>query len=678
MSVQWKSLYQKALDSARQLAKWLLEHLMKFAKRIALRGSLTWTLMAWMVLIAALPLGLMAAYSILTFKKHAETQLNREYTIALQGISFEFENFLGALQNNGINHSTDAAYVSALSNRNIQKISEITSHFLHGTVLDFIQSFSAEGKLIVHVAKSSAPAKAPFIPLYETRGARVTRVKADILSRIRQKGYLTSVEPFPAVGLLLIRYNAVYTRRGQFVGILKESLFIDERYGQTLKTRSNLDLVITDKDLSILTTAVTEREAVASVTQAKRESFINGNLVPFGLEKKSVALKYLPLVIQEKTLGYVGVLGSLAGLQQLTSRLQYTTMAIVLLLLLVISSLIWIVGKLYLKPLQQLTQIADRLKGGETLKASEIPSSEVDEINTLLSSFSQMILNMQEMQKSLIEKIEAVEKANSQILKTQAQLVHTAKMAALGQLVAGIVHELNTPVGYISSNLYQLKVDLDKMLHLLKLYQNAESRLDTKTAEPLLQARKESDWEFLEKDLPELISNCIDGSERIQGLVSGLRNFSRIDEAEQKRVDLHEGIDNTLKLLAGEIKDRITIEKHYGKLPPVTCYPGQLNQVWMNLLTNAIQAIEGRGTVTISTEALENEVRVTLSDTGHGIPEEILPKIFDPFFTTKGMGKGTGLGLTISYGIVRQHGGNMLVSSEGGKGTTVTVTLPLR
>ena len=176
--------------------------------------------------------------------------------------------------------------------------------------------------------------------------------------------------------------------------------------------------------------------------------------------------------------------------------------------------------------------------------------------------------------------------------------------------------------------------------------------------------------------LEKLISSCSNGSQRIKEIVLGLRTFSRLDEAERKSVDLHEGIDSTLTLLEHHMKDRIVVEKQYGDLPMVECYAGQLNQVFMNMLTNAVDAIEGEGTITIGTRVENDGVAITFSDTGAGISEEAQSQIFDPFFTTKDIGKGTGLGLSIRYGIVEKHGGKIGVESEAGKGTTFTIVLP--
>jgi two-component system NtrC family sensor kinase len=195
-----------------------------------------------------------------------------------------------------------------------------------------------------------------------------------------------------------------------------------------------------------------------------------------------------------------------------------------------------------------------------------------------------------------------------------------------------------------------------------------------------LPAEKEkADLEYIVKDLPKLISSCEDGARRTRDIVLGLRNFSRLDESQIKQVDVHEGLEATLQLLSGELKNRIKVTKNFGQIPKVECFPSQLNQVFMNVLGNAAQAIDGEGEISITTKSLPGDrVEISIRDTGRGMSKPTLEKIFDPFFTTKSLGSGTGLGLSISYGVIQKHGGEILVSSEVGKGTEFKIILPIK
>ena len=233
--------------------------------------------------------------------------------------------------------------------------------------------------------------------------------------------------------------------------------------------------------------------------------------------------------------------------------------------------------------------------------------------------------------KRLREKVTELETANQEIRETQARLVHAAKMAGLGQLVAGVAHELKNPIGFIYSNMSSLKDYSKKLLHLVHVAEEEPEKLEKEV--------KKADLEYIEKDLPKLIASCEDGARRTRDIVVGLRNFSRLEEATIKEVDIHEGLDNTLYLLSGELKNRIKVHKHYGKVPKIFCYPSELNQVFMNILSNAAQAIDGDGEITITTKTKpKGKIEITIRDSGKGMTKARSDKIFDPFFTTKEAG----------------------------------------
>lgn len=255
-----------------------------------------------------------------------------------------------------------------------------------------------------------------------------------------------------------------------------------------------------------------------------------------------------------------------------------------------------------------------------------------------------------------------LERKRAELQRLQTQIVHSEKMASLGQLSAGIAHELNNPVGFIYGNLDLLR---SSVLDLIDLC-----------------AANSSDSEELERireDVESIISDCRDGASMIRDIVQNLRTFSRLDEAEFKRTDVHEGIVSATRLLSRYFSGgNITLIQDYGEdVPQIDSFSSQLNQVWMNLLVNAAQAVGSGGEVRISTRREEANVLVTVEDNGCGIPKENLDRIFDPFFTTKPVGEGTGLGLSIIFGIIERHGGSIDVESTVGEGTTFTVALPI-
>ncbi len=271
-----------------------------------------------------------------------------------------------------------------------------------------------------------------------------------------------------------------------------------------------------------------------------------------------------------------------------------------------------------------------------------------------------------------------LEQLYRELQNTQSQLIQSEKMAGLGQLVAGIAHELNNPISFVYANMKELREYSSAITELLKAVTERNGQQDAKLAEQLQQLDSHYDFEFIQKDITNLIDESLEGSQRVRHVVQNLRNFSRLDEAEFKEVDLHEGLDSTLLLLNNEIKDRIEVKQNYGDIPAVYCNPGNINQVFMNVLVNATQAIEGSGSITITTKQVADTVHIAIEDSGKGIPAELHRKIFDPFFTTKPIGDGTGLGLSISYNIVKKHGGDIRVASEAGEGTIFTIILPVR
>ncbi len=290
----------------------------------------------------------------------------------------------------------------------------------------------------------------------------------------------------------------------------------------------------------------------------------------------------------------------------------------------------------------------------------------------------------------LEEKVRELEAINSELearvsekvaeLKAaQDQLLQSEKMASVGQLAAGVAHEINNPVGYIDSNLGTLQRYLQSMLGMLEAYEAAEDLLpeDAEARERINALKTELDLGYLREDVVELVKESREGLNRVKQIVQNLKEFSHKGEQEWKSEDLHSGIDSTLDIVYNDIKYTADVTKEYGELPHIECILPQLNQVFMNLLINAAHAIESRGIISIRTGTKDDWAWVEISDTGKGIDPEHLTRIFDPFFTTMPIGKGTGLGLSLSYTIIENHGGRIDVESELGQGTTFRLWLPL-
>lgn len=300
---------------------------------------------------------------------------------------------------------------------------------------------------------------------------------------------------------------------------------------------------------------------------------------------------------------------------------------------------------------------------------------EIEEKNLALNHQKEELQTTNEM---LAEQKEELLSTLENLKLAQSQLVQSEKMASIGQLVAGIAHEINNPVTFISAGVDSLSTNLEEVGKVLNIYQRITPENSRERLMEIEKIKERIDYKQSIREINDLIESIKNGTERTTQIVNGLRTFSRLDEDVLKFADIHEGLESTLILLRNKYKNRIEIERDYGKLPPVECYPGQLNQVFMNILSNAIDAIEDRGNITIRTEESGGKITISIKDSGKGIPEAIRAKIFDPFYTTKEVGRGTGLGLSISHGIIEKHKGEVKVVSEIGKGSEFIITIPVK
>jgi len=329
-----------------------------------------------------------------------------------------------------------------------------------------------------------------------------------------------------------------------------------------------------------------------------------------------------------------------------------------------------------------MTSSEERMKGYEAGADDYITKPFVnEEIVAKLGVYSklkfteesdQILRREKKEQQSLIRKLQI----------TQEQLMQSGKLASIGQLAAGVAHEINNPIGYVGSNLSTLRNYLQDLFKLIGSYEmfdfphNTVEEFDDLRS-TILSMKEKINIPYLKKDISDLLDESDEGIQRVRMIVRDLKSFSHIDNDEWEDVDLHEGIESTLNIVNNEIKYKARIEKEYGKLPKIECISSRINQVFMNILVNAAHAIENNGVIHIRTGVDGSNVWVEISDNGCGIKEENLGKIFDPFYTSKPVGKGTGLGLSLSYRIIKKHDGYIEVDSETGKGTSFRIWLPM-
>ena len=278
----------------------------------------------------------------------------------------------------------------------------------------------------------------------------------------------------------------------------------------------------------------------------------------------------------------------------------------------------------------------------------------------------------------IIRDITDRKKAEEDLKRSQKTILQQEKMASIGQLAAGVAHEINNPTGFVNSNLHTLEKYMARITEFLEAQTKAVETIEDKSLNDELSAkRKKLKIDYITDDIKELIQESLDGTDRIKNIVANLKGFARVEDAETKSININECLDATINIVWNELKYKCTLNKEYGDLPPTLCYPQQLSQVFVNLLVNASHAIEKQGEITISTRNNNGTNFISISDTGSGIPEDKVKRIFEPFFTTKEVGKGTGLGLSIAYDIIKKHSGSITVDSEEGNGTTFNIELPV-
>lgn len=336
--------------------------------------------------------------------------------------------------------------------------------------------------------------------------------------------------------------------------------------------------------------------------------------------------------------------------------------------------------------IETLQDVTERHKAVDDLQnyqtqLEDLIEKRTSELGNANRQLAQDIAKREEAETELLRRYSELTELNIQLSDAKNQLVQSEKLASIGQLAAGVAHEINNPIGYVHSNIGSLQKYLSNLFRMLDAYESAENVIADPAERARLQSlRREIDLDFLKEDIPVLMEESREGITRVKKIVQDLKDFSRVDTTQEwELADLHQGIDSTINIVASELKYKAEVVKEYGVLPKIECLPSQLNQVFMNLLVNAAHAMgDQRGEIRIRTGAANNQVWLEFSDNGSGIPAEICGKIFDPFFTTKPVGKGTGLGLSLAYGIIQNHNGSIEVSSEVGKGTTFRIQLPVR
>ncbi|MGE3973644.1 MAG: ATP-binding protein [Bdellovibrionales bacterium] len=626
------------------------------------KRSLRSALMFSYLLFSIAPLAFITAYSLAIYQGAINDELKKRLDGNAREISVIITEWEQHLLSYGRIHASEPSLIYDLSTSSTSRSKTLLEGWLRTYIANRISVFDDEGALVISSTRVG-PGKVQTVA---SSSDQEVLLNTNILSTLKNKDQMSVRDPRPSENLELVVYTKIMNKKGGVAGYLEELIVIDQNFLSNLKNRLKLEVILLNE------------QGQVSVSSQKDFSLYSQSFFQERMDQEKIG--FFDHTIRDEPYGFIirplqssggkiliALGASKKDSQQVLRRIAVAMFSVSgVLILLLFPTLFWI-SRMILKPLDQLVSAAQKIESGEAVQ--KIPIESTSEISVLTDAFNNMSHKVSQARKELTNKIAELELTNKELQETQAQLVHSSKMVSLGQLVAGIAHELNNPIGFIYSNMAHLKEYSDKLVSLIE---TAE-----KHPENLLSEKKKAEFDYIIEDLPRLIKSCEDGARRTRDIVIGLRNFSRLDEAQIKEMDITESIKNTLDLLTGELKNRIDVKTDFQKLPLVKCYVSQINQVFMNILTNAAQAVEGKGTIWIKTSQEADQIQVSVRDSGQGISEKNLEKIFDPFFTTKPVGQGTGLGLSISFGIVKKHGGDITVESAPGKGTEFVICLPI-
>lgn len=629
------------------------------------RKSLKTILILWFLLFSIIPLFFVTSYSLFIYEK----AIDNELTQRLEGNAREVESIFSDFQE-GLKESRDRYLKSSPLNSHLATadttgLKSILFRLVQSDFATSVTVFNKDGRLLASFFRSENSEVKEFNPSPNS----VLFLSEQNQERMKDLNELSFIE-FGQDKISLIQYSKFKSRSGRHLGYLEQVVEVDSFFVQSLQKRMSLELVFfRAQGIPVLASHedffVYKKEFYADLGKRKTDNFFDLNIrgTPHGF------IVY-PLTWGQSEV-WLALGASKVEALSVLKNINYAFFSVVGIVILLLIITIILASSKIIKPITDLVEAIDELQNLD--RPIEIPVRSETEIGLLTESLNQMSRNVSMARSDLRRKISELEEINGELRETQARLVHSSKMVSLGQLVAGVAHELNNPIGFIYSNMTHLKEYTSKLLQMI----------DSAPSSPQWDRMKsEVDLDYIRTDMPKLISSCEDGARRTRDIVIGLRNFSRLEEAMLKEIDFNEAIDNTLQLLTGEIKNRIQIHRDYGKLPLVLCYASQINQVFMNILTNAAQAIEGQGNIWITSRKVNQlgheMVEVSFQDSGKGMNPEVMEKIFDPFFSTKGVGQGTGLGLSISYGIIQSHGGEIEVKSQPGIGTEFIVRVPLQ
>lgn len=637
------------------------------------KRSLRTLLLSWFLPLSLFPLVFLTGYSLVKFEQAIDAELIQRLKANAREVSASISEYERYLENRRMRIKEDSILAYQLSTGSSSGVRDRLPVLMGNSLVSVSSVFNRKWQQIAVLTRArlreGAAASTPSPAVFLSEPLKTALLKTGKVG-IVDRGIRNQLD--------LIAITRIDGKGKRFVGAVEEVISLGGGYLENLKRRMGLEIILFDSKNELI--AASDEDLLLLKASVFSKAIAGEGSTVIDLPLKSQPFGFLVSKVKwGNGFFYIGVGASKRESREVLKKVNmafYTVTGAVGVLLVV---LVFALSRVLLRPLNDLVEAIQSfqspLKTDGLEVPVEIPVTTDTEIGLLTNSFNEMAQRIYQAKRDLKLKIAELEKANVDIREAQTMLVQSAKMASLGQLVAGVAHELNNPIGFVYSNMSTLK---EYSTRLYRLIDVAE-----KTPDQLAQAKVELDYEYIVQDLPKLIASSEDGARRMRDIVVKLRNFSRLDEAKLKRVSIEDGIESTLALLQGDLRNRVEVVKDFAAVPDVLCFASQLNQVFMNLLSNAAQAIEGSGVVRISIQlgsthpSLGQMVEIKIKDSGPGISAEHLPHVFDPFFTTKAVGKGTGLGLSISYEIIQRHGGELKVDSVLGQGAEFTISIPV-
>lgn len=621
-------------------------------------ASLRSILIAWFIIFSIVPLALVSWYSLIKFQRAIESEQLQRLKANGREIDSIISDYHNQLLKNRRVFANSPQFTYNLSLSDLTGLKEISTEWMNNNIVSTLSIYNRAGRRLMFAEKNAAN----FVSVqHADENSSLSELH---LAHLNSKTDLGLVNKAFTGGFELILFSKISSGAGKTIGYVEQKISLKEEFLNNIRKKLKTEILLIDD----------AKQVVASTLPIENKEFNASADAIVELKSKNNSYVFLSYPIVWDTTGLNLAIGASKKESQLViNNVNAAFLGVISLVILFLIVTILVSTSVLLRPINELIEGLRAFEKTDSLVQLAVKNK--TEIGLLTATFNQMSFKIFKARNDLKNKIKELEKANSNLKEAQTKLVHSAKMTSLGQLVAGVAHELNNPIGFIYSNTAHLKDYSEKLFTII----------DEIEKNPAQSAKIKADYEFdyIRTDLPLLIKSCQDGAQRTRDIVIGLRNFSRLEESQLKEIDIRESLNTTLDLLQGEIKNRITVHRQYATIPPVMCYASHINQVLMNLLSNAVHAINGNGEIWIVASLLKaaagspGKVQISIQDSGSGMSSDVIDKIFEPFFTTKDVGKGTGLGLSISYGIIQNHGGDIQVKSEKDVGTEFIITIPL-